>query len=119
MEKVFYNKLIRDKIPAKMEGKGSAFEVRELNDEEFEKELIKKVEEESSGLQKAKSKDDFISEIADILDVIEEIKKLKEISDEEIKAKQLENHDKKGGFDSKTFLVWSQKDDYQSNEIKR
>ena len=119
MEKVFYNKLIRDKIPDKMNSKGKVFEVRELDEQEFEKELIKKVEEEASGLQAAQTKEELISEMADVLDVIDEIKKLKNISDEEIKNEQAKNLDKKGGFEKKIFLVWSQKDDYQSNEIKR
>jgi len=117
LEKVFYNKLIRDKIPEKITNKGSALETRELSDEEFEKELIKKVEEEASGLQKAESKEDFTAEIADIYDVLEEIKKLKNISDDEIKVAQQESLEKKGGFDKKTFLVWSEKDDYKSNEM--
>jgi len=119
LEKIYYNKLIRDKIPDKIKNKGSALEIRELSDEEFEKELIKKVEEEASGLQKAESREDFISEIADVMDILEAIKRLKNISDEEIKKAQQESLEKKGGFDKKTFLVWSQKDDYQSNEIKR
>jgi predicted house-cleaning noncanonical NTP pyrophosphatase (MazG superfamily) len=119
MEKVFYNKLIRDKVPGIMEAKGKAFEIRKLNDKEFEKELVKKVEEEASGLQNAQTREELIGEMADVIDVIEEIKKLKNISDEEIKTERLKNMEKKGGFDEKIFLVWSEKDDYQSNEIKR
>ena len=119
MEKVFYNKLIRDKIPAKMDSLGKAYEVRELDDLEFEKELIKKVEEEASGLQASKTDEELVSELADVMDVIDEIKKLKGISEESIKEKQKINFEKKGGFDKKIFLLWSEKDDYKSNEIKR
>jgi len=119
MEKIFYNKLIRDNIPDKMEKKGSAFEINTLGNEEFEEELIKKVEEEASGLQNSKSKEDFVAEIADIMDVVDEIKKIKNISNKEIKEKQKKNFEKKGGFDKKIFLVWSEKDDYKSNEIRR
>lgn len=81
--------------------------------------MIKKVEEEASGLQSVKDKEGLISEMADVMDVIDEIKKLKNISDEEIKIAQKRNAEKKGGFNKKIFLVWSEKDDYQSNEIRR
>ena len=119
IEKVFYNKLIRDKIPEIMSSKDKAFEIRELDDVEYEKELIKKVEEEASGLQSANTREELVSELADTIDVIDEIKKLKNISEEEIRSGQLKNAEKKGGFEKKIFLVWSQKDDYQSNEIRR
>jgi len=57
MKKIFYQKLIRDKIPEKMTRVGAAFEIRHLGKKEFEKELLKKVGEEASGLPKAKKKD--------------------------------------------------------------
>jgi predicted house-cleaning noncanonical NTP pyrophosphatase (MazG superfamily) len=116
MEKVYYNKLIRDKIPEVMASKGKKFEVRALNNDEFERELIKKVGEEASGLEAANSKEELISELADVLAVINEIKKFKKISEEEVKDALAKNFDRKGGFDKRIFLVWSEGDDYKSNE---
>jgi len=116
MEKVFYNKLIRDKIPDRMSERGQAFEIRELDDLEFEKELIRKVEEEASGLQAVDTREELIGEMADVMDVIEEIKKLKNISDKELRLEQIKNDERRGGFDKKIYLVWSEKSDYKSNE---
>ncbi|PIV83738.1 MAG: hypothetical protein COW51_03305 [Candidatus Moranbacteria bacterium CG17_big_fil_post_rev_8_21_14_2_50_44_12] len=59
MKKIFYQKLIRDKIPEKMTRVGAAFEIRHLGKKEFEKELLKKVGEEASGLPKAKKKEEI------------------------------------------------------------
>ena len=116
MNKIYYNKLIRDKIPEKIKSKGSTLKVIPLNEIDFEKELLKKVGEEASALPIAKTKKELISELADVLDVIDEIKKFKNITQEEIIAVQKINFEKKGGFDQRLFLVWSSDDGYKTNE---
>ena len=94
--KIFYRKLIRDKIPEKMTRVGAAFEVRELGKREFEKELLKKVGEEASGLLSARNKSELVEELADVLDVIEEIMGLKKIKSSEIQKRM---PTKKGDFE--------------------
>jgi len=116
MKKIYYNKLIRDKIPQKIESKGCKFKIRKLNNIKFGKELLKKVGEEASGLLTAKNKQELTSELADILDVINEIKHFKKITDKQIIAAQKENFEKKGGFSKKIFLYWSSDDGYKTNE---
>jgi len=54
MKKIYYNKLIRDKIPEKIKKSGGDFKIGELKARDFEKELIKKVGEEADGLLKLK-----------------------------------------------------------------
>ena len=118
MKKIYYNKLIRDKVPNTIKKRGSDLKSRKLKSKEFEKELLKKVYEEASGLLKVVNKKEVISELADVMDVIEEIKKLKKISTGEIKAQQKENQKKKGGFKKRLFLIWSSDDGYKTNEIR-
>ena len=118
MRKIFYRKLIRDKIPEKMTQVGAAYEIRKLGRKEFEKELLKKVGEEASGLLSAKSKEDIIEELADVLDVAEEIRRHWKINPSCLKKKQKENAAKKGGFKKKIFLVWSEDNGYRTNERK-
>lgn len=118
MSRVYYNKLIRDKIPEKIRGTGSDCETRELGDEEFETELLKKVEEEASGVVAATTKEEITEELADVLDVIEEIKELKGITAEAIEKAQKANRDTKGGFMKRLFLIWSSDDGYKTNEKK-
>lgn len=119
MKKIYYNKLIRDKIPEKMDRAGAAYEIRTLGKTEFEKELIKKVEEEASGILAAKNKNEITEELADILDVAEEIRRHWKIKPSCIRKAQKENAIKKGGFSKRTYLVWSEDTGYKTNEIKR
>jgi predicted house-cleaning noncanonical NTP pyrophosphatase (MazG superfamily) len=116
MKKIFYRKLIRDKIPSKMDRVGAAYETRKMGKKEFERELLKKVGEEASGLLAAKDKKELIEELADILDVIEEIRKRWRIKPSCIRKSQKENTRKKGGFEKKIYLAWSEDTGYRTNE---
>src|SRR6266567_2488610 len=118
MKKIFYNKLICDKIPEKIHSLGSECETLELSQVEFEKELIKKVSEEASGLLAAKSDQEILEEMADIADVLDEILKVKKISREQLIGQQQKNFEKKGAFEKKLYLVWSSDDKYKTNERK-
>jgi predicted house-cleaning noncanonical NTP pyrophosphatase (MazG superfamily) len=120
MRKIYYNKLIRDKVPEKIRrDKGAKYRTRVLSKLEFERELLRKVEEEVSAIPSAKNKVDLISEIADVIDVLEEVQKLKKISAQDIKKARARNMKIKGGFKKRLFLFWSQDTGYATNEVKR
>lgn len=115
-ERIFYNKLVWDSVPDLIREKGKDCEVRELTDEEFRLELLKKVEEEASALPETGSKQELTDEIADVITVIEYIKKLEGITDLDV-ADALERHARqRGRFEKKLFLVWSSDADYVTNE---
>ncbi len=116
MKKIYYNKLIRDRIPEKITRNGGAYEVEKLGQKEFERELLKKVGEEATGLLHAKTKEELASELADIIDVIEEVKKVKGISRAKIESARKKAYDLKGGFKKKLFLLWSSDTGYRTNE---
>ena len=116
MKRVYYNKLIRDKIPENIAHVGSECETKKLDDKAFEQELLKKVGEEASALPVCSDKQELIRELADVLDVIAEIKHIKNITDKELLEASQKNFERKGGFAKKLFLVWSSDDQYQSNE---
>ncbi len=116
MKKIYYNKLIRDRIPEKITKNGGLFKIEKLDQKSFERELIKKVGEEATGLLHAKTKEEIASELGDIIDVIEEVKKVKKISRKEIESAQRKAYDVKGGFKKKLFLVWSSDTGYRTNE---
>jgi len=119
MKKIYYYKLIRDKIPDRIRLAGAQAKYKKLNAKTFEEELIKKVEEEASGMQKAKNRPELADEIADVIDVIEEIKKLKKISTKDIAKAQKKNFLRKGGFKKRLYLYWSSDDGYKTNEKRR
>jgi len=116
MEKIYYNKLIRDKIPEIIKRSGGDFKIKKLKAKDFEKELIKKVGEEADGLISAKTKEKFILELTDVLDVIQEIKRFKRISNRQIENAQKESNKRKGGFKKRLFLFWSSDTGYKTNE---
>jgi predicted house-cleaning noncanonical NTP pyrophosphatase (MazG superfamily) len=81
MKRVYYHKLVRDRIPEKIAREGSGkCKTRVMGVKEFEKELIKKVAEEARGMQAAKTREELITELADVVAVIDEVRRFKRIT---------------------------------------
>jgi predicted house-cleaning noncanonical NTP pyrophosphatase (MazG superfamily) len=117
MSRVFYNKLIRDKILDKIKDKGSECEARTIsNDSEFKQELLKKVSEEARSLSMARDKEKLLDEMSDLLVVIDAICDSEGIKEDELKEAKKLNIKKKGVFVKRLFLHWSSDDGYKSNE---
>jgi predicted house-cleaning noncanonical NTP pyrophosphatase (MazG superfamily) len=116
-KKVYYNKLVRDGIQAKIEGKGEACEVREITDDaEFQQELLKKVREEAEGLAKIRDRKEFLDEYADLMVALDALAALLEFSEADIKLALEENISRKGRYSNRHFLHWSDDAGYRSNE---
>lgn len=117
MARVYYNKLIRDRLPARIEEGGNAYEVRAVADErEFQQELLKKVREEADALSRARSREDFIDEYADLMVVLDTLTSTLELTEAEVTTALQENLASKGGFQQRHFLQWAEQGDYESNE---
>lgn len=117
MSRVYYNKLVRDKIKSKIEERGEQCEVRAvIDDNEFEQELLKKVKEEAEGLAMSATKKEFLAEYADLMVVLDALTRHYEISEAELKVAMEENVSKKGLYKDRCFLHWSSAGDYKSNE---
>ncbi len=119
MKRIYYHKLIRDKIPDRIRAAGADAKYRRMDQRAFIRELVRKVEEEASGMQQAKNRSELIDEIADVVDVLDEVRRVKKISQKEIEIAQKRNFKRKGGFRKKLFLVWSSDDGYKTNEKRR
>ena len=98
MKKIYYKKLIRNKIPKRIEESNGKYLCKKLNSEEFKNELLKKVQEESLGIVVSKNKKELVSEIGDVLDVIDEIKKNFKITSKEIVDSRKIEFERKGGL---------------------
>jgi len=118
VEKIHYNKLVRDKIPENIRAKGTKLETRELSEDEFLSELKKKIKEEAVEVSEAESREKLVSELADVIDVVEEIKKTEGITDTEIGNARKASLEKKGGFSTKTYLEWAEDDGYEAQKRK-
>lgn len=108
MEKVYYRKLVRDKIPEIIASKGEEYEARVMDDVEFEKELKNKLLEEAKEVQYA-SIDKIALELADILEVVKTLTKLHNMQLKDIVKIQRERRKTRGGFDKQLFLMWATK----------
>ena len=90
--KYTYNKLVRDKIPENinsMEGRKATWRI--MDDEEYIKELNKKLLEEAHEF----IEENAIEELADVMEVIQSIMRIKNISYEELKNVQQMKREKK------------------------
>jgi len=115
-ERIYYNKLVWDNVPDLIREKGKECEVRTLDDDEFEIELLKKVEEEASALPETTSRQELIDELADVVTCVEYIKSIKNVTELEF-ADALERHARKRGrFEKRHYLVWSSDSTYKTNE---
>lgn len=103
MEKI-YNKLVRDNIPIIIQDDNEIPITRILSDDEYRKELYKKLLEECNELISAKTSNNIIEEASDIFEVLKAISELEgkniDVVIESSKQKRL----KRGGFAKKIFL---------------
>ena len=115
--RVYYNKLVRDNIPAKIEAKKEACEYRKISDvQELQQELFKKIQEEASSLAMARDKATFVEEYSDLMVVLETLVNQLGISHEELITARKENLVRKGVYKHGYYLHWSADVGYQSNE---
>lgn len=113
--KYVYNKLVRDKIPDainKVEGRKANYKI--LNDEEYLKELDKKLFEEAHEFVEEHS----VEELADLAEVISAIMKFKGISIENVMEARKIKNDKKGTFENKVYLIDVEQDYVDEREEK-
>jgi predicted house-cleaning noncanonical NTP pyrophosphatase (MazG superfamily) len=106
MKKYFHKKLIRDKIPEIIDANNGHYETRILDDTEYEVELKRKLVEEAKELQGA-GKEEIIGELADVLELVKSITAQNGIEFSVVEEKQVNKKEKRGGFDKKIFLEWS------------
>lgn len=95
-----YNKLVRDKIPEIMINNGAQPVTKILSDEEYLKELNKKLLEELNEYLESGN----IEELADLEEVLLAILKHRNVSKEEFNEMRLIKVNKRGAFNNKIYL---------------
>lgn len=95
-----YNKLVRDKIPKIITEDNRKAITKTLNDEEYLKELNRKIQEEVEEYLES----DSVEELADIVEVIYGILNAKNISIEEFEDVRKSKVQKRGAFKERIFL---------------
>jgi predicted house-cleaning noncanonical NTP pyrophosphatase (MazG superfamily) len=106
-----HNKLIRDKIPEIIEKDGGKYKIRVLGNEEYKKELLKKIVEEAKEVSDASgNKKEFTKELGDVLEVIDYLVDVFDLNKEEIEKVRQERKGLRGGFDKKLFLEYTERE---------
>ena len=95
-----FNKLVRDKIPDIIRKNGEIPTIRILDDEEYVKELNKKLKEEINEYLA----DESIEELADVEEVLRALVELKGVSYEDFNKIREEKCEKRGAFKDRVFL---------------
>lgn len=95
-----YNKLVRDKIIDIIESEGRKTSYKILDNEEYRKELNKKLQEEVNEY----IEDNNIEELADIVEVIYGILNSMDVSIEDFEKIRISKQEKRGSFNKKIYL---------------
>lgn len=100
VRKLYYNKLVRDRIPEIIELDGSTCEYHVADNGEYERMLhAKLLEEANEFIQKPSAE-----ELADILEVVDALRKYHKIDITELKHQKIMKKTNRGGFDKKFIL---------------
>ena len=102
---VEYDKLVRDKIPSLIEGRGEHVSTIKLEGQALVTALLEKLVEEAFEAKDSRDIEELVGEIADIEEVIWALGKALEVSQDEIRLAQEQKQQKRGGFDSGTMLI--------------
>jgi predicted house-cleaning noncanonical NTP pyrophosphatase (MazG superfamily) len=108
MEKIYYNKLIRDRIPEIIEAAGKRYQISVLTEEEYVQALRKKVVEEAEEVKRSTG-GDLVKEIADLFEVVSYLMAVCDVSPEEVEKMRSDRHEMRGGFDKRLNLIWSER----------
>lgn len=103
-EVIEYNKLVRDKIPALIQGGGEDVEVVQLRGDALLAALRQKLVEEAFEAVDAKSPDELLGELADVQEVIQGISSAIAVSAEQLQDERTRKAKKRGGFEAGVML---------------
>ena len=112
MEKIIYNKLVRDNIIDKITNNDEIALYRVLDDIEYQKELLNKLKEECNEVVDAFNNGtsaDMVMELADVLEVINYLAKSINVNMQEVDDVAMMKKMKNGGFDKKYYLERTKK----------
>lgn len=97
---VYYQKLVRDKIPEIIAATGKTCQTRILSREEYIAKLDEKLSEELAEYQESKS----LEELADLLEVMQAAVKARGYTWNELLQVRDEKRAKRGGFEDRILL---------------
>ena len=110
MVRFYLQKLVRDKVvPNCLDDPEVVYtEYRELDSQEFRRELVCKVHEEADEIPLGdKQRDESLKELADLQEVVDALRRAFGFSDEQVKEEMARKKQKKGGFDNRHYIEYN------------
>lgn len=104
VKKYIFNKLIRSKLPKRMEEEGVILSKKSLSKEDYIKELKNKIIEESLEVKESYDKESLTIELADVMEVIYSIANVSDISINDIENARLEKREINGFFSPDNYI---------------
>lgn len=105
MRRFKQSKLWRDNAPAMLEEYGSVIHIKQLSNQEFDRELRIKLLEEAEEVKTAQSDQMLIEELADVYEVIDSLIALHKIDKEQVLYVQENKRNMRGGFMNRTYVT--------------
>ncbi len=106
-KRIKHNKLVRDKIPEIIRTSGNHCEISTLNDAEYIEALRQKLVEEAKEAA-ASPPDELAQELADVIEVMDALMAATGIELEKVREIQKEKRSRRGGFDNRIKLLWTE-----------
>ena len=100
MSAIYYNKLIRDRIPEIIAASGKTCVTEVLSDADYLRMVDAKLDEELAEYHQDRN----LEELADLLEVIRAAAAARGYSAEELEQARAEKYEKRGGFEKKLLL---------------
>ena len=110
MVRFYLQKLVRDKVVLNCLDDPEVVhtEYRELDSQEFRRELVCKVHEEADEIPLGdKQRDESLKELADLQEVVDALRRAFGFSDEQVKEEMARKKQKKGGFDNRHYIEYN------------
>lgn len=104
MKRYQFNKLVRSKLPARMESEGVRINGCTLSDEEYVMQLKQKLMEEAEEVSLATTRENLVVELADVMEVITALAEAASIDLSEIEKAKIEKRDANGHFHSDHYI---------------
>lgn len=110
MVRFYLQKLVRDRVVSNCLDDPEVVhtEYRELDSQEFRRELVCKVHEEADEIPLGdKQRDEALKELADLQEVVDALRRAFGFSDEQVKEEMARKKQKKGGFDNRHYIEYN------------
>lgn len=110
MVRFYLQKLVRDKVVPNCLDDPEVLhtEYRELDSQEFCRELVRKIHEEADEIPLGdKQRDESLKELADLQEVVDTLRQAFGFSIEQVQEEMARKKQKKGGFDNRHYIEYN------------